>query len=222
MLDALVTQPNGTLLRVPGFWAGGNRWRFRYASGTVGAHTYRTECSDLKNPRLHGAEGKIEVVPYAGDNPLYRHGPICVDQVHRRFEHADGAPFFWLGDTWWKGLCKRLTWQGFQELTADRKTKGFDVVQIIGRGPYPDEPPFDPRVGENEGGMPYEKNFVRINPAYFDYADRRIQCLIEAGIMPAIVGGWGWHMPAMGVEKMDRHWRYLIARYGAFISLDHA
>ena len=49
-LDALVTQPDGTRLRVPGFWVGGNRWCFRYASGTVGTHTYRTECSDTKNP----------------------------------------------------------------------------------------------------------------------------------------------------------------------------
>ena len=64
--------------------------------------------------------------------------------------------------------------------------------------------------------MPYEKDYARVNPAYFDYADRRIEHLVEAGIVPAIVGGWGWHMPAVGVEKMNRHWRYLIARYGAY------
>ena len=69
------------------------------------------------------------------------------------FEHADGTPFFWLGDTWWKCLCKRMTWEGFQELTADRKAKGFTVVQIV-CGPYPDEGFFEPRW-ENEGGKPY-------------------------------------------------------------------
>jgi len=40
-----------------------------------------------------------------------------------------------------KGLCQRLTWEGFQQLTADRKAKGFTVVQIV-CGPYPDEDSF--------------------------------------------------------------------------------
>jgi len=213
-LDVLVTAPDGRQLRVPAFWAGGNEWRFRYASGTEGMHTYRTECSDRKNPKLQGVEGKIEVVPYQGENPLYLHGPIRVAKDQRHFEHADGTPFFWLGDTWWKGLCKRIPFEGFQELTSDRKAKGFTVVQIIA-GTYPDEAPFDPRW-ENEGGMPYVKDYTHINPAYFEYADQRLKYLMDMGIMPAIVGGWSWHMPMIGVEKMNRHWRYLIARYGAF------
>jgi len=31
-----------------------------------------------------------------------------------------------------------MTWEGFQELTLDRKAKGFSVVQIVCR-PNPDE-----------------------------------------------------------------------------------
>jgi hypothetical protein len=213
-LDAVITAPDGKKSRVPAFWAGGHEWRFRYASGTEGTHTYRTECSDTTNPRLHAIEGKIQIVAYRGDNPLYRHGPIRVAPDHRHFEHADGTPFFWLGDTWWKGLCDRIPWEGFQKLTEDRKAKGFTLVQIVA-GPYPDEPAFDPRWA-NEGGMPYEKGYEKINPAYFDFADRRLQYLMDAGITPAIVGGWGWHLHSIGVEKMERHWRYLIARYGAY------
>ena len=127
-LDAIVTQPDGRQLRVPAFWAGGNRWCFRYSLLQPGQVAWRTECSDGTNPKLHAVEGKIEVVAYAGDNPLYRHGSIRVAKDRRHFEHADGTPFFWLGDTWWKGLCKRLTWEGFQELTADRQVKGFTVA----------------------------------------------------------------------------------------------
>jgi hypothetical protein len=107
-LDAIVTEPDGTQLRVPGFWAGGEEWRVRYASGKVGQHACRTECSDADNEGLHGATGEIEVTPYAGDNLLYRHGPLRVAGDRRRFAHADGTPFFWLGDTWWMGLCRRL------------------------------------------------------------------------------------------------------------------
>ena len=213
-LDAMVTQPDGSQLRVPAFWAGGNRWCFRCASRTSGWVTWRTECSDLANSKLHRMEGKVEVIAYGGDNRFYRHGPVQVARDRRHFEHADGTPFFWLADTWWKGLCKRLPLEGFQQLAADRKAKGFTVVQIVA-GPLPDEPPFDPRWA-NEGGLPYEGDYVRINPAFFDHADRRIEHLIEMGIAPAIVGGWGWHMPSVGGEKMTRHWRYLVARYGAY------
>jgi len=113
---SIITNPDGRQLKVPVFWAGGRQWRFRYASGSTGSHTYRTECSDAENQGLHGIEGKIEVVAYRGDNPLYRHGPVRVSENERHFKHADGTPFFWLGDTWWKNLCKRMTWQGFQEL----------------------------------------------------------------------------------------------------------
>ena len=218
-LDALVTAPDGRQFKVPAFWAGGNAWRFRYASGSIGTHTYRTECSDTTNPRLHGVEGKIEVVAYRGRNPLYRHGPIRVAKDRRHFAHADGTPFFWLGDTWWKGLCKRLTWEGFQELTADRKAKGFSVVQIV-CGSYPDEGMFELRW-ENEGGKPYlTRDFSVVNPEYFEYADRRIEHLVEAGIVPAIVGGWGRGdcngMAMVGVDGIKRHWRHLVARYGAY------
>jgi hypothetical protein len=110
-LDAVVAQPDGTQLRMPGFWAGGNDWRFRYASDQIGTHTWQTECSDAANPGLHGVTGSIEVVASTSANSLFLHGPIRVAADQRHFEHADGTPFFWLGDTWWKGLCKRPSYQ---------------------------------------------------------------------------------------------------------------
>jgi hypothetical protein len=164
---------------------------------------------------LDGVSGTIEIAPYKGNNPLFVHGPIRVAADKRHFEHADGTPFLWLGDTWWMGLSKRLRWPDeFQKLAADRKQKGFNVVQIVA-GLYPDMPPFDPR-GANEAGFPWEKDFVRIRPEYFDAADLRLRHLVEQGITPCIVGGWGYFMPLMGVERAKTHWRYLIARYGAW------
>lgn len=218
-LDVVFTDPKGTRKTVPAFWAGGDQWKVRYASPVLGTHGYRTQCSDANDAGLHGIEGRIEIKPYTGKNLLYRHGPIRVAKGRRHFAHADGTPFFWLADTWWKCLCKRMTWEGFQELTADRKAKGFTVVQIV-CGPYPDESFLEKRL-ENEGGMPYEtRDFTVVNPKYFDYADRRIQHLIDAGIAPAIVGAWGRSdcdsMKAIGVEGLKRHWRYLVARYGAY------
>ncbi len=214
-LDVAFTDPAGTTRKVPAFWAGGNQWKVRYASPLTGAHRWQNVCSDAQDAGLHGAVGSVEVTPYTGDNVLFQRGPVRVSKDRRHFEYADGTPFFWLGDTWWMGLSHRLHWpEEFQKLTADRKTKGFNVVQIVA-GLYPDMHPFDPR-GANEAGFPWEADYARIRPEYFDAADMRLRHLIEQGITPCIVGAWGYFLPWMGVEKMNAHWRHLIARYSAW------
>jgi hypothetical protein len=214
-VDVMVRDPDGVELRVPAFWAGGETWRARYSPAKLGAHTWRSVATDAANTGLHGREGTIAVTAYDGANPLYRHGAVHVAKDRRHFEHADGAPFFWLGDTWWMGLVKRLKWpDDFQLLAADRARKGFTVVQIVA-GLYPDMPERDPR-GANEAGFPYDEGYSRINPAYFDMADLRIQHLASRGIVPCIVASWGYYLPILGVEKMKRHWRYLVARWGAY------
>lgn len=213
-LDVLFTSPDGGELRVPAFWAGGRKWKARYASPLVGTHRYRSDCTQSHDAGLHDVEGTVEVKPYVGDNPLYVHGPIRVAGNRRYFEHADGTPFFWLADTWWMGLCHRLHWpDDVKTLAADRKAKGFNVIQIVA-GLYPDMHPFDPR-GANEAGFPWEAEYSRIRPEYFDAADQRIMYLVDQGFAPCIVGAWGYFMPWMGIEKAEQHWRNLIARYGA-------
>jgi hypothetical protein len=214
-LDVTFRDPQGRELRVPAFWAGTNVWKARYASPVLGAHHFRSECSETHDSGLHGLTGQVEVKGYTGRNPLYSHGPLRVSADHRYLEHRDGTPFFWLGDTWWMGLCHRLHWPDeFRELTADRKSKGFTVIQIVA-GLYPDMPPFDPR-GANEAGFPWQTNYSRIRPEYFDAADARLGCLVEEGFTPCIVGAWGYFIPWMGVEKAKAHWRYVVARYGAW------
>ena len=75
-LDVVFTDPGGAEKTVPAFWAGGNEWKVRYASPVMGTHCYRTQCSDANDAGLHGVEGQVEIKPYNGKNPLYRHGPI--------------------------------------------------------------------------------------------------------------------------------------------------
>lgn len=204
---------------VPAFWAGDGRWTVRFAPPHTGEYRYHVRSTDASNPDLNGSDQTLKVHAYTGSNPLLRHGFLRVNQDGHYFEHADGTPFFWLGDTWWKNLCKRMTWEGFKQLTADRQAKGFSVIQIV-CGPYPDEGWFDPRLA-NEGGMPYtSRDYVRANPAYFNAADRRLFHLVNAGLAPAIVGAWGRSdcnsMEAIGVAGLKRHWRYLVARYSAY------
>jgi hypothetical protein len=215
-LDVIFSNGEGTW-RVPAFWRGGSTWTIRFAPPHPGEYTYKLESTDAANPDLNGHEAHIRILPYHGTNPLLQHGAPRVSANKRYFEYADGTPFYWLGDTWWIGLSDRISWDAFQKLTQNRKEKGFTVVQIVaGMVPNNEEVAPIEEGYRNEGGPVYDPQFKQINPKYFDYADRRIACLVDAGIAPAIVGAWHQAMAQMGITKMKKHWRYIIARYGAY------
>ena len=95
--------------KIPAFWDGENKWTVRFAPPLRGDYRFRVQCSDAANPDLNGKEQTLRVMPYSGDNPLLKHGFPRVAGDQRHFEHADGTPFFWLGDTWWKDLIRLLT-----------------------------------------------------------------------------------------------------------------
>lgn len=212
----VVFEKDGTEWKQPAFWNGGNTWTVRFAFPQTGEFSYRIESND---PVLSAKKGTIDVGPYKGDNPLIKHGHLRVSKNKRYFEHADGTPFLWMGDTWWKCLSKRISFDEFKELTDDRAKKGFSLAQIV-CGPYPDEPFFSD-WWDNEGGKPYlNREFTKVNLEYFKYTDQRFEYMVQSGIVPAIVGAWGRHdcdaMKYIGTEGMKRHWRELIARYGAY------
>ena len=214
-VTAVITDPIGTERRVLAFWAGGSTWKVRYSSALVGIHRYITECSEKDNKNLNGIIGLLEIEEYKGSNPLFLHGAVTRRGDDLFLRHADGEPFFYLADTWWMGFTKRLDWpNGFKILTQDRVEKMFSVVQIVA-GLYPDMLPFDDR-GANESGFPWDPNFQAINPAYFDEADKKIEWLVQNGIVPCIVGCWGFFMSFAGKAAVKRHWQYLIERWAAY------
>ncbi|NUQ01710.1 MAG: DUF4038 domain-containing protein [Armatimonadetes bacterium] len=210
-LDLLVTDPAGTTRRVPGFWAGGERWVVRYSSPLPGVHRWRTECAASG---LADRNGELTVAPSSSNHPLYDGGALRVAAGGRHLEQADGTPFFWLGDTWWMALCGRLRGDEFETLARDRVAKGFNLIQLVA-GLFPDMAGYDPR-GANEGGQAWLPDWAGPNPAWWDHADGKVRALVEAGLMPALLGCWGYYLLWLGVARMKRHWRYLIARWGAY------
>lgn len=214
-LVAEVTGPNSFRMSLPAFWAGDGKWSFRFSAPQTGAYRFRTVCLPQSDNSLHGQEGSITVIPYMGDNPLYKRGTLKISSDQRHLTHLDGAPFLWLADSWWHGMTTRFSWpEDFKQLAHDRKQKGFNVIQFAVGFPC-DIAPFDPR-GQNEAGDPWTEEFGTINPAYFDLADLRIQYLVDEGLLPNIVGLWGYYLKFMGKERIKEHWDYLIARYGAY------
>lgn len=214
---ATATGPDGQVLRIPAFWDGGRAWRFRVSLPAIGRWRLSTQCSDNGDTGLHGRDAVLEVTETAPgeESVLFSRGPVRIADDGGRFVHADGSPFHWLADTWWMLASERVSWpDGFGRLTAKRRGQGFSVVQIV-VGFQPDTTPFDGRDA-NAGGSPWHPGYSSINPGFFQAADRRIEHLVEQGIVPCIVGGWGYHMMFMGKERMIAHWRYLVARYGGW------
>ena len=207
--------PDGECVRAPAFWAGDNVWVARLAGEKTGEWRFETACSNPDDAGLHGRTGTVAVEAYRGTNPLLLHGRLRVADDKRHFVQADGTPFFWIGDTWWMGLTDRMDWpHGFKSLAGDRVKKGFNLIQIVA-GPLPDMDAWDPR-GRNEAGFPFLDAFAGINARYYDCADLKIALLAHAGLMPCIVGMWGYYLPQIGVDKIKRFWRYLVARYAAY------
>ena len=227
-VDVDVSDTTGRTWRVPCFWAGGTEYRSRFAGPEPGRYTWRLAGAKGGDE----AGGDIEVRPYSGERALYRHGRLRAAANGRFLEHADGTPYLWLADTWWMGFTTRLDWpHGFRELAADRVAKGFNTVQMVA-GPLPDYCasvatwaagqaneggwPWVEREGRDRRAAPEPRDFVRLNPAFYDMADLRIAALLEMGLTPCIVGMWGYYLTFMGEQNATRHWRNLVARYAAY------
>jgi len=172
------TGPRGKSVARPAFWDGGSAWKVRFAPTAVGSWNWQTECSDQTNDGLNGRSGRLECLPAEGGEsnnvgrvsrpvrdgdgpgdpsyeqgnppPRSRHGFLKVSDNRRHFVHADGTPFFWLGDTHWQmpdterlDACNHPKHAGqtcphggqFQHLVADRRAKGFTVYHEYSYGP---------------------------------------------------------------------------------------
>ena len=190
--------------------------------GASGTHRRRSACTPTSrraptsdDKGLNEVTGRVEVRPYTGDNPLYRHGPIRVAADRRHFEHADGTPFFWLGDTWWMGLCERLKWPDeFQTLAVDRKPEGLHGRPDRGRT-LPGHAGVRP-ARQERGRLSLDRELrPRFAPSTSIRPTSGSIHLVDQDLVPCVVMAWGYHLPWTGVEKMKKHVRYVIARYGA-------
>ena len=212
-----VVAPSGASAAVPAYRGGDGEWRVRYAPRETGRHRWFVEpgAPGARGPgSTSGPHGTFEVLHLPQTGLRRPQGGLRVSPDRRHLEQIDGTPFFWLADTWWMALSTRLAWPDeFAALTRDRVEKGFTVIQLVA-GLFPDMDFFD-RRGANEAGLAIHPDGT-VNPAFFDAADGRIAHLVEAGLVPCIVGAWGQYLDLLGLAGMRRYWRNLVARYAAY------
>lgn len=207
--DVVVSGGPGGELRIPAFESRG-RWRFRFSAHEPGGYRYTVEGS----PDVAEASGTIEVASRSSAPDGLGHGAIRVADDGRHLAHADGTPFFWLADTWWHGfVTRKIDDDEFRALAGMRAAQGFSVIQIVVIPP--EAAAFDDPV-RSRTGWPWAVDSSAPNQAWWDDADGRVSALVEAGLVPCLFGSWGSHLSDLGSRVMRRHWREMIARWGAY------
>ena len=220
LLDAEVTveftSPGGKATTVRAFWDYGPNWKARFQPDVTGRWTYRWRSSDAADESLSSVRGEFECVPFTGDNPLHRHGAVHVAPTGRYFAHADGSPFFWLGDTAWNGalLASPDEWETY---LSDRAAKRFSVVQFV-------MTQWRSATGDEDGRPPFivRRGKIEVDPVFFQRMDERVDAINRHGLLAAPVLFWanGGH-PEMNPglflseEQLVAMGRYMVARYGA-------
>ena len=122
-----------------------------------------------------------------------RRGPLRVSPDGRRLVHADGTPFFWLGDTAWE-LFHRLTREEAALYLDDRARKGFTVVQAVVLAEFdgltvPNAYGDTPLVG-GDPNLP--------NEGYFRHVDHVVGAAARRGMYVGMLPTWG--------DKFNKRW----------------
>lgn len=130
--------------RIYGFWDGERTFRVRIVATAPGRWRWRSG-SNQTDSGLVGRSGELTATEWSEaekrENPL-RRGFLRASANGRTFVHADGTPFFLLGDTWWATPTFRYPWlegekrpvgpeMGFKEMVAFRKAQGYNCIAIL-------------------------------------------------------------------------------------------
>ncbi len=226
-MHAVFTSPDGSRLRRPAFWDGGQIWKVRFASPlSEGEWQWQTYASDTTDTGLHGQRGRLKSVPNTGENLWLQHGFLRMSPGGRNVTHADGTPFIMVGDTPW-ALPWRATVEQARIYAEDRQQKGFNTALLMSL--QPDRGAEGPNARDTEQGFAVaftdlpegHLNQPRID--YFQYMDSLMAVLLEHEIVPVyqpVFHGFGWKGKQVLGQNVDaqeyaRYCKYLLARYGA-------
>ena len=203
--------PAGAVRAVPLFWDGGATWRFRFSPDTVGEWTWSVRSGDAGLAAARGAFACVASRLAGGVRPMAA--------APHHFVREDGTPFWWLGDTAW-ALLIDIPSENHSLATAThyldvRAQQGFNVVHVMLLSEEGDG---------NSGGTPWlDLATERLNPGYWQEADRRIALANARGLTVGLALAWGvkttrepyaWaRFPSQAARL--RYARALTARYSA-------
>lgn len=209
-LTITFTHESGRTIAIRGFWDGERTWRARFQPELPGKWAWSSSSDDRADTGLHGQGGQFTAAAPSNDAPEQRRrgGILRVSPDHTHLTYADGAPFFWLADTWWGMPSERATPQHLERVITRRQSQGFTLGQIHGHRNL--ESPDGPDIFQliESGGEPALAYWRRLD-AYYRIAE-------ELG-WHLCVGFYGYFSERKySPETHHRLWAYFLARYGAF------
>lgn len=104
--------------------------RFRYITNEWQTFTMHSALPDVdlyQCPSPPVYDFGVKRVVWDGPSVDFSHGSLKVSENGRFLQHADGTPFFFLGDAAWE-LFKRLTREEAEIYLENRRAKGFSVI----------------------------------------------------------------------------------------------
>lgn len=213
------TGPGKVELKRPAFWDGGKTWKIRFAPPTAGQWSYTTACNNMTDQGLNGQQGVITAVPYKGALPVYQHGFLKASDNRRYFVHADGTPFFYLGDTHWCVMHERFAagnltncQSQFKYMVDKRVEQGFTVYQTQWMSPH-----YGTHVAKDEEAFHnWEDGISDADMPGFRNIDRKFQYLADKGMVVANAMNWRESILKFENGYIGKLARYWSARYGAY------
>jgi hypothetical protein len=141
--------------------------------------------------------------PYQEKNSIppsvdFKHGDLKISENKRFIVHADGTPFFYLGDTAWE-LFHRLNREEAEKYLTNRQAKRFTVIQAValaeldglntpnayGDRPLKENNPLQPDI--TAGSDPDDP----VAYDYWDHVDWIVDKAAEKGIYIGFLPTWG-------------------------------
>ncbi len=178
-LEVVFTGPGGMAFKGHAFTDNGIIYHIRAAFPESGTWNWSTVSSDLSDNGIHDKKGRVEVRPYNGDNPLYKHGDLKVSENLRYLVHSDNTPFLWMGETGWTSTQKSSIdeWHIYVDTRADQH---FSVIQISPRGVSNNHAKDLAAISFREDGT--------IDPLFWEDLETKIKYANEKGIIIFMVG----------------------------------
>ena len=148
----------------------------------------------------------------------FSHGNLKVSEDKRFLVHADGTPFWYLGDTAWE-LFHRLNREEVALYLEKRRSQGFTVIQAVaiaefrglkrpnpyGHLPLLNSDPATPLT--NEGP----------NNDYWDHVDFIIETAAKKGLYIGLLPTWGDKVTKMWGEGPEIFNEENVKKYGEFL-----
>ncbi len=155
----------------------------------------------------------VNVTPSTGGHVLFSHGFLKVNtsgsNAYRYLVNDDGTPFFWLGDTAWNASIRAKSAligapaQEWENYVADRKAKGFTVIQLALPVDYMSPPSGDqPTDAQGSSQTPFTQLSLsgrscgtaipnpcsQWNPAYWQNFEQKVRYANGQGLVVLVVG----------------------------------